>query len=246
MRFPLPPTQAGLFLIATAALAPMVDAAGPTRGLPPSAHHRIVNDSMPPGVIGATRAMARGPVHGYVQPVSFHGPEGIEFSMPQGMAFAAPQKRFWAGLSVGSVYRFRITGIPLRPGAELYPTIEIIDRTYPPPGLAMRHPVQIHLDREDLDAALAGQMVTRVVYLEDTESASPIAQDDQNRQPIDIAEYQDALEVADRAGRPLAIVRIGSMLPPRQSELMPTFCLGFPVWYPIHFPEAAAPTAIAP
>jgi hypothetical protein len=222
-----------------------VGAAEPSSALPSQGKHRVLTDSAPPGYIAAARAADRGPVHGYIQPVSFHGPQGVAFSMPMGETFGPTTEKFWAGLTVGGVYRFRVTGIPNHPGAELYPTIEMIDRTYPPPGLALRYPVQIDLDEEDLLAALDGQMVTRVVYLEDTDSAPPIAQDDVNRRPIDIAIYQDALEVADRMGRPLAIVRIGSMTPPHQLELMAGFCFGYPVWYPIHFPEDEASSSVS-
>jgi hypothetical protein len=222
-----------------------IGAAEPSSALPSQGKHRVLTDNAPPGYIAAARAADRGPVHGYIQPVSFHGPQGVAFSMPMGETFGPTTEKFWAGLTVGGVYRFRVTGIPNHPGAELYPTIEMIDRTYPPPGLALRYPVQIDLDEEDLLAALDGQMVTRVVYLEDTDSAPPIAQDDVNRRPIDIAIYQDALEVADRMGRPLAIVRIGSMTPPHQPELMAGFCFGYPVWYPIHFPEDETSSSVS-
>ncbi len=71
---------------------------------------------------------------GYFQPVAFVGPPGVHFSLPQGGGFADRSESLQAGLLVGGVYRFQITGIPGAEGAELYPTIEVIDRTYPPPG----------------------------------------------------------------------------------------------------------------
>ena len=80
-------------------------------------------------------------------------------------------------------------------------------------------------------------MVTRVIYLEDPETATPLVQTPLTNRPLDIAEYQDALEVADSLGRPVAIVRIGSVAPPSSAALLPEFFFGYPVWAPIVQPE---------
>ncbi len=76
---------------------------------------------------------------------------------------------------VGSVYRLRVTNIPLRPGEELYPTVEVIDRMYAPRGREHRFPIPVVLDKEDLWRALDGAMVVRVIYLEDSQNALPQA-----------------------------------------------------------------------
>ena len=122
--------------------------------LPPANAHPLVNGHLPPGVVGDTRLQSQHPIAGYFQPVKFSGPEGTRFSLPQGAAMAASESNLMAGLLIGSVYRFRITEIPDAPGAELFPTLELIDRTYPPPGLATLYPIPINLDQVDLDAAL--------------------------------------------------------------------------------------------
>lgn len=215
-------------------------AAEPSDYLPAGDMHRPLKASMPPGTLGRARALGRGPIAGYFQPVAFSGPEGTHFALPQGGAFVSPESRLMAGLLIGSVYRFQITGIPEAAGAELYPTVEIIDRTYPPPGLATLYPIQINLDQEDLRAALDGQMVTRVVYLEDPQTALAVAETPTTPRTIDIAENQDPLHFADRFGRPVAIVRIGSLAPPSQPVLMPQFFFGHPTWAPIYQPEEAS------
>lgn len=202
--------------------------------------HRILSADMPPGYVGAARNAGRTLCPGYFQPVQFVGPEGARFSLAQSGVFTDPTQDLQAGLLVGGVYRFQITNIPGNEGAELFPTIELIDRTYPPPHLATRHPIRIQIDTNDMIAALDGQMVTRVVYLEDPETAAPMTQTRLTDRPIDIAEYQDALEVADRFGRPLAIIRIGSVAPPRLPELMHQFFFGYPVWAPIFAAESLA------
>jgi hypothetical protein len=155
-------------------------------------------------------------------------------------SFADANPVLQAGLLIGAVYRFRITRIPLAEGAELYPTVEAIDRTFPPTGLAWKYPIQIQLDQEDLDAALAGRMVTRVIYLEDPQTATPMLQTPATRRPMEISSFQDPLEVADRLGRPVAIVRIGSVTPPRSPQLMPQFLFGDPQWAPNPQPDSTS------
>lgn len=216
-------------------------AADPTDYLPGGDPHRLFRGDYPPGVVGQARLAGRGPVAGYYQPVAVSGPEGVRFALPQNGTFASGEATLRAGMLVGAIYRFQITAIPGVPGAELYPTIEVIDRTYPPPGLANRYPITINLDEEDLEAALSGQMVTRVIFLEDPETAMPVPATPTTSTPIQIAEYQDALEVADRFGRPVAIVRIGSLTPPRTPELLPQFYFGYPVWLPVDPPQPPSP-----
>jgi hypothetical protein len=197
--------------------------------------HRLLRSNMPPGYLGNARlrGYGPGPVMGYFQPVAFHGPQGTQFALAQSDGFLETAEGLQAGLMIGSVYRFKITSIPGYEGAELFPTIEVIDRTYPPPGLATKYPIEVYIDQEDLMAALDGQMVTRVIYLEDPQTASPLPQTAVSERPIEATFYQDPLEVADRFGRPVAVVRIGSVAPPRSPALLPRFFFGSPAWAPI-------------
>lgn len=247
-------TRTTAWLINTLVVVVTAGAADPSQYLGRQSRHRILSSDAPPGYLGGARLNGRGPVAGYFQPVAFSGPPGTRFALAQGgtftqdfsQNFVQSSELFQAGLMIGGIYRFRITHMPEFEGAELYPTIEVIDRTYPPPGLATRYPIRVDLDHEDFRAALDGQLVTRVIYLEDPQTATPIVQDKDTTQAIDIRADQDALEVADRYGRPVAIVRIGSMAPPRSPELMPQFFFGSPVWAPIFHPEVAAQPEYSP
>ncbi len=209
------------------------NAADPSDYLGKTGRHRLLTGDMPPGYLGQARLAGRGFVNGYFQPVALTGPKGTRFALTRNGGYSEGSELLQAGLLVGSVYRFQVTRIPMMEGAELYPTLEVIDRTYPPPGLATRYPIVINLDQEDLESALAGKMVTRVIYLEDPQTAVPMQQTPVTNRPVEVAEYQDALAVADRLGRPVAIVRIGSLAPPRTPALMPGFFFGFPTWAPI-------------
>lgn len=232
-RTPLAVLGAAVCLVASSS---SLSAQSPAQYLGNQGQHRLFQGYMPPGSIGQARLRGRGPIAGYLQPVAFSGPEETRFALPVGNAFGPDEKRLSAGMLVGAVYRFRITNIPRAPGAELFPTVEVIDRTYPPPGLATKYPIPINLDLEDLEAALEGKMVTRVIVLEDPQTASPLPQETTSSTAIDIAPHQDALETADRLGRPVAIVRIGSVSPPTAPALMPQFFFGSPSWVPVQEP----------
>lgn len=200
--------------------------------------HPLYNRTLPPGAIWSSPA-ATSMQHGSFQPVAFSGPEGTTFSLPNQGAFAESEPRLMAGLMVGAVYRFRITNIPLSAGAELYPTVELIGRTYPPAGLETLYPIPINVSESDLRDALEGRLVTRVIYLEDPQTATPLAQKRTESRPTELMLSQDPLAVADSKGRPIAVVRIGSVAPPRAPELIPAFYFGNPPWAPIFQPEPA-------
>ncbi|MEL7264707.1 MAG: hypothetical protein AAFP69_07880 [Planctomycetota bacterium] len=141
--------------------------------VPQRSAHYLLNANMSPGLVGAARLQRRGNVHHYFQPVAFSGPTGTQFALAANNAFLAPEttgepttefedprqtRKFSlsAGMLIGAVYRFRVTGIPGHPGEELFPTIEIIDRTYPPQHLATQFPIPINLTGNDFVDGLVG------------------------------------------------------------------------------------------
>lgn len=208
-------------------------ATGGSPGTAVAGLHRIHTADSLPGEVGGARLQRWGAVAGYYQPVVFRGPGSTAFSLGVDGVFQPPMPSrtpLHAGLLVGGVYRFRITSIPGFEGEELFPTIEVIDRTYPPHHLAVRHPIPIQLDLDDLRDALSGRMVTRVIYLEDPTAAIPIETTPAAGITLDIPPYQDPLHVADTLGKPVAIIRIGSVTPPTHPSLMPQFFFGYPPW----------------
>ncbi len=201
--------------------------------------HRIHSADSLPGEVGGARLQRWGAVAGYYQPVAFRGPGATAFSLGVDGVFQPPMSSrtpLHAGLLVGGVYRFRVTSIPGFEGEELFPTVEVIDRTYPPHHLAVRHPIPINLDLDDLRDALSGRMVTRVIYLEDPTSAVPLDTTPASGITLDVPPYQDPLHVADTLGKPVAILRIGSVTPPTHESLLPQFFFGYPPWVRIDSP----------
>lgn len=117
------------------------------------------------------------------------------------------------GMQVGPVYRLKITNIPANPGEEVFPTLEIIDRLYPPSGLALRFPIPVELTQNELEMALDGMLVTRVIYVEDPSQALPVDENPDEQPWIEARHGEDPLVVADQLGRPVAILRIGGRVP---------------------------------
>ncbi len=167
-----------------------------------------------PGAIGTEQLQRGGPLPGYFQPVEIKAPPGASISTAEAGGFSQPQARpLVAGMLIGSVYRLRVSGIPNMEGYEVYPTVEVIDRLYPPIGQELRFPILIELAQDELEMAIEGRFVTRVIYLEEPRAALGVAQDPDEQSVFEVAEADNPLEVADTLGRPVAILRLGGRVP---------------------------------
>ncbi len=148
-----------------------------------------------------------------MQAVEIRVPNGATVAVGESAGFVSGGNPLHAGLLVGHPYRLQVRDIPRTEGAEVYPSVELIDRLHPPAGQENNFPVTISLAQEDLEEALAGRLVVRVVYVEDPADAFPAAEDPQEQRYVDVLPEEDPLAVADLFGRPIAIVRLGSRVP---------------------------------
>jgi hypothetical protein len=156
--------------------------------------HLLFNSRTPPGIAGATRLARGGPVEGYYQTVEIRGPHGVQVSLVEAGQFGQPRNLpLTVGLLVGRVYRFKIINLPGAEGAELFPTLEILDRLYPPPGQERHFPIIVEIHPQDVAFALEGKFVTRVVYLEDPQRALPAGQANQEQPWFEVRADQDPL-----------------------------------------------------
>lgn len=216
-------------------------AAWPAAAQPPAAHFRH-HAQMPPGQIGAAQLERGGPLRGYFQPVEVRGPQGIAIALAQAGTFTDPLPApLHVGMLIAPVYRLRVTGIPNFEGREVFPTIEVIDRLYPPAGFELRFPIPIDLTEEDLRLAAAGHYVTRVVYVEDPDQALPAPQSGTQIQWFDAGPGNDPLVEADRLGRPVAIVRLGGRVPLDSASPDDAFLHGSPPWELLPPADAVVP-----
>lgn len=200
----------------------------------PSNVNYLLSADQPPGYV-ASAQIARGmPGVGTFQPVAVSGPKGLKVALARDSMFLESiDAPVTTAMMVGATYRFRIANIPFRPGAELYPTVEIIDRICAPNGREHRFPIPIVLTEEDIELALRGALVTRVIYVEDSEVATPMAVPAGQMLVQDVGPRDNALMTADQYGRPVAILRIGSRLPSSNPDDLPRFLFGSPPWMPL-------------
>ncbi len=203
--------------------------------------HRLQSGLAPPGAIGRQQLQRGGPWVGYFQPVQIIPPQGARVALARKGRFEPQQQTLRVGLLIGPVYRLRVTQIPNHPGKELYPTVELIDRTFAPAPLAVKFPVPIHLDPNDLELALRGKFIVRVVYVEDPKRALPSPAPAKGVQWFDVRPGEDPLQVAESLGRPLAIVRIGARTPRNTAQPDPDFLYGSPPFVYLQAPPQAEP-----
>jgi len=228
----------GVALVALVCLAP----AASTAQQPPV--HFLHPAGMPPGAIGNQQLQRGGPVPGFFQPVEIKAPDGVLISLAEGGRFGEPQRApIRVGLLIGQVYRLRVMNLPLQPGMEVFPTVEIVDRLYAPRGQELRFPIIVDLAKDDLDVALRGKFVTRVIYLEDPDNAVPAPAIGKEQEWFDVAPGTDPLAVADAFGRPVAIVRMGARVPERADALDMAFLYGCPPWVKFSPREASVAPA---
>lgn len=244
MAGPLSTTRlpwSGLAILLAAALLPSALAA---QGPPV---HYFHHSNLPPGTVGRGQLERGGPLRGYFQPVEIRVPQGALISLAQAGQFGEPDEgSVTAGMLIGEVYRLRVANIPLFEGLEVYPSIEVVNRLYPPCGMERKFPIPIDITAEELELALNGHFVTRVIYLENPDTALPVNEDPKRQSYYEVRHDEDPLLVADRLGRPMAILRLGSRVPDRD-QATGLFTFGMPplIKYP-PLPEPLPPGEAQP
>jgi hypothetical protein len=177
--------------------------------------HYFHDANLPPGVVAQGQVLRDGlMLAGHVQPIEIVLPEGVEVSLNVGGQFDEPRPGpVRAGMLIGPVYALKVTQIPFRPGEEIFPTVEVVNRIFPPPGQEQQFAIPVHITSEDLELAASGRFVTRVIYLEDAATALPFRDDPRHQRYFDAPPGGDPLRLADEVGKPMAILRLGSRVP---------------------------------
>ena len=184
-----------------------------------------LNEKMMPGFAADTLARVRQYDPSWLQPVRVElptaGTVSVYSATSEPNAMLATPAQF--SVHAGHIYRLRIADMPEFPSVEVYPSIEILDRMHPPDGRAADYPIPVVLTEADIREAIDGHMVTRVVYLEQPQLAA--IQDPLRREiPQSVNPADNALQEADRLGRPMIIVRIGGRTP--SEDYMPYMYYG--------------------
>lgn len=179
-----------------------------------SRNHELIRTDLAPGTAAHFKLMGNRELVNHIQPVRVACPDGTRLSIVANNSFMEMgSSAQTVGCRVGPLYRFRVSGFQNSAETELYPSIELLDRLHPPAGLENKFPIIVAITSNDLEHAAAGKLVTKVIYVEDSETALP-RQNLDNEQPyFDVSSAEDPLRTAEGLGRPMAILRIGSRIP---------------------------------
>ncbi|MDA7906116.1 hypothetical protein N9B37_00735 [bacterium] len=182
--------------------------------------HHLIDGNMVPGAAADHYRLGNPALRGHVQPVRLITPKGTNIEVGTGNSFIQTNaSKASLAMQIGPVYRFKLTNVPRYEGKSLYPSIELLNRLNPPQGLENEFPVEVVLTQEDVVDAMRGSLVTKVIYLENPENALPQRHMADQQPTIDISGARDPLREAERLGRPMAILRIGSRIPLATDEV---------------------------
>ncbi len=212
----------------------------------PDGRYFPLDQSTPAGIASQWHSLSAGTTIGSPQAVRVNvvGGATISFYDSSQAALETQPSPAQAKLAVGHSYRLRISGLPKLPGVDLFPTLEILDQLHPPPGMEDRYPVPITITKDELEAAAAGRMVTKVIYLEAPRRALG-ARRSLEEATTNMPNTINLFAEADRLGRPMAILRIGSRSPTPGNPNYNFFGSGGPVMPSAlyHMPDHTARTA---
>ena len=108
------------------------------------------------------------------------------------------------------IYRLKITALGGREGVELYPTLEIGPTTPRTEAFLAHNAIPIQFTEEDLDQVLAGNFVTKVIYLPDPEFQELALAGVETLVSTRLDPGVDPITEADRRGAILAVIRLGN------------------------------------
>jgi hypothetical protein len=110
----------------------------------------------------------------------------------------------------GSLYRLKLTNIPGHEGTELYPSLEIGPRNPRTLAFMAHSTIPVQLDSDDFNQILAGNFVTKVIYLPDPEFQELALAGVETLVSTRLDPGLDPIVEADRRGVILAVVRVGN------------------------------------
>jgi hypothetical protein len=108
------------------------------------------------------------------------------------------------------IYRLKITEIAGRAGVELYPTLEIGPTTPRSEAFLAHNAIPVQFTEEDFDQVLAGNFVTKVIYLPDPEFQDLALAGVDTLVSTRLDPGVDPIVEADRRGAILAVIRLGN------------------------------------
>src|SRR5438067_1291786 len=167
-----------------------------------------------PGVLPPTLPPAMIPVSMPTVQVLFARPEGMQirwdvsgYTPFDSTPLVVPGRQ---NFPQNGLYRMKLTNIPGREGTELYPTLEIGPTTPRTEAFLAHNAIPIQFTEEDFDQVLAGNFVTKVIYLPDPEFQELALAGVETLVSTRLDPGIDPITEADRRGAILAIIRLGN------------------------------------
>lgn len=141
----------------------------------------------------------------------FHFPDPCKITVyPDPYRKVAIGKVEQIGLRPGYVYRIKIENLPEAPGQELYPTLEVRGSlNMPRVADPAKFPAIVRVHQHEIESALRGGMITKIIYLEDSGKAEPTQSNLENPIETQVPQTMDLYEEARRKGRPMLVFRMG-------------------------------------
>ena len=145
--------------------------------------------------------------------VRIDGPAGAVLSFPQGPAGSWPLPMKVA-LRVGNVYHFRLDQLPNQPDAAVFGSLDIRDGLrLGPRQTSSDYPAPLVVGRIDVERALAGTLVTKLIVLEDARRVRTRPVTAHEPAELDYLPGEDVFEEARDLGRTLVVCRLGAREP---------------------------------
>ena len=113
-------------------------------------------------------------------------------------------------LSAAKEYRLKLSNIPQRAGIDIFPVIHVAGVTKSTKAFLDHNAVAIEITEEDLEQAISGHLVTKVVYLPDPEFSTTAVAGIETLVTSRLDPGVDPVTEADRRGAILAVLRIGN------------------------------------
>jgi len=111
---------------------------------------------------------------------------------------------------MGGIYRLKLTNIAGRQGVELYPTVELANITRRTASYLSHSAIPIQFTDEDFDQVMAGNFVTKVIYVPDPAFQELALAGVDTLVSTRLDPGIDPVVEADRRGSVMAVVRIGN------------------------------------
>src|ERR1044072_5824617 len=165
----------------------------------------VLPPSLPPAVIPVTMPTIQ---------VLFARPEGMQirfdvsgFSPFDSTPLVVPARQ---NFPQNGIFRMKLTNISGREGTELYPTLEIGPTTPRTEAFLAHNAIPVQSTEEDFDQVLAGNFVTKVIYLPDPEFQELALAGVETLVSTRLDPGVDPITEADRRGSILAVIRLGN------------------------------------